>query len=1026
MQLFQKVRDAFVTDLETNARACGIELGKVVSKGWHQCKCPLCTDKSMSASLAHETGYLVCHQCGEKLELFKWYGKLHGLSDDVQSRDALAQLLHVELKLPKRRGGRVPKNLTPELLAQSVELLWNDDANTHLRKWFRSIKCDEPEILARLNVGALNGSIVVGQRWKNGRLMGQHRRINPGGKKTWSAGAGDAKTFQPFFPVKEIKRLNPEADHRDTEIVIFEGETDGFTAWCRERLWKQNKLPFWIHGVNMVPPANAVPDDWQNHRVFYLPDIDAFQGPDFEQHKSPSEKERTAALQRRTYVIRLGRMLQQCGLEVFLGSVPLNPVDHPKGDYRDFIEQGGCFDEIPFWPLTEILEFEKRPRMEVGFSKIGDYAEQPIRTRGRVQTIGEQIVLPEQTAVSCARGTLPICKNCRVPDEFPDGIIPWDDYRRVQASCLSDATTFERAAMRRALHKPRSCEEVELRHVKSTNGFVFGLGPVHPESQETSITVFSPDQPPLAGTIDVEGTPFHTADLQLVIVASKVTSVMDDLKLEDHVGSIETVVPSSINTLEKVRKALDYRAADLACHVTKIHGRRDIHLAFDLVAHTVLWFDILGQRARGWGDANVIGPTRTGKTVVADRLSDYYDTGFAIAPGSNASRAGLTIGQEGGHGKTRIKPGLFPMMHKQMIVIDEFHYLPKGLITDLQDARDRGRVNVAKNYGATTAPAAVRLLTISNESDMQLPCLASHVQHQYGTDESLARLDFSVGLPRQVDEERLPTVKRIWTQPICQALLRRARMMQPDQIFFEDGAIELAVETCRDLEAVYYDAVPFFTVEEKPRSILRMAISVANILFSHPPDDIHSCYVRKCHVEWAIEWLEHTYESIGYDELSVRLRAQDSVSDPVWAEALIGEIPGMNDPVKASRFVTALFEGMTTFSAASLIGLEAHKINRWLSEMSMCGVVRYGKDRSLRPTRGGADLLRKMEHCAVNYPDRYKFRHDELRRWRLAKASNQGQQVFTPQVSPLTESWEALIDEWEQGEMQPTEQIIDY
>jgi hypothetical protein len=70
----------------------------------------------------------------------------------------------------------------------------------------------------------------------------------------------------------------------------------------------------------------------------------------------------------------------------------------------------------------------------------------------------------------------------------------------------------------------------------------------------------------------------------------------------------------------------------LAEHVTHIHGRPEMHALMDLTFHSVLSFKFAGELVnRGWLEGLVIGDTRTGKSLAAERLVRHFGGGEIIS-----------------------------------------------------------------------------------------------------------------------------------------------------------------------------------------------------------------------------------------------------------------------------------------------------------------------------------------------------------------------------------------------------------
>jgi hypothetical protein len=77
--IFELVKQAVAKTPEVSLREFGAELGKSIKGDWFQCVCPVCDDKSGSASKTRR-GFQNCHQCSSKIDLFQWLGKVRSAS----------------------------------------------------------------------------------------------------------------------------------------------------------------------------------------------------------------------------------------------------------------------------------------------------------------------------------------------------------------------------------------------------------------------------------------------------------------------------------------------------------------------------------------------------------------------------------------------------------------------------------------------------------------------------------------------------------------------------------------------------------------------------------------------------------------------------------------------------------------------------------------------------------------------------------------------------------------------------------
>ena len=75
---FARVKEAFAQDPKGNLERLGIKL-KGMSGSWLTGVCPCGQDTSGSASYTNE-GFLKCHQCGKKADVFDWLAEERGQS----------------------------------------------------------------------------------------------------------------------------------------------------------------------------------------------------------------------------------------------------------------------------------------------------------------------------------------------------------------------------------------------------------------------------------------------------------------------------------------------------------------------------------------------------------------------------------------------------------------------------------------------------------------------------------------------------------------------------------------------------------------------------------------------------------------------------------------------------------------------------------------------------------------------------------------------------------------------------------
>mgnify|MGYP001580031829 FL=1 len=325
--------------------------------------------------------------------------------------------------------------------------------------------------------------------------------------------------------------------------------------------------------------------------------------------------------------------------------------------------------------------------------------------------------------------------------------------------------------------------------------------------------------------------------------------------------------------------------------------RDDILHAFDLVAHSVLHFDFLGQRVRkGWVEGLVLGDTRCGKSETAQRLVQHYRAG-EVATGENATYAGLIGGMQQTQKTWSITWGKIPLNDRRMLVIDEVSSLDHAAIARMSSVRSSGVAEVVKIQTERTA-SRVRLLWIGNPRRPRP--LASYnsgveaVQELIGQPEDVARFDFAVAVAQGevpldvINRVGHAAVPHVYTSDLCRRLVYWAWSRRPDDVVFAREAEEACLDLATKMSRRYSSAVPLVEPNEQRIKLARLAAACAARLFS--TDDGHRLLVLAPHVEYVVEWLDECYSkpSMGYDLYSRAKIAEYEVDDPAAVEEELG------------------------------------------------------------------------------------------------------------------------------------------
>lgn len=990
---FATVKEAFAANLDASLDSLGITRSHGGNEEWVHINCPCCSDTNGSCSIARATGHINCKQCSRKLDLFEWWRERNGCRDDWQAAHQVGELLGVSYEAPKRKRGRTAARMTPDLLDRAIHNLMEDKEAEWARKYLTDAGLWDPAILARFGVGFLDGSIVFAQWNPDGSLRERYRRHTPNAKAKWSwskLGAGGPVGFWPAVP--EI----PE----NADILLCEGEKDVLAAWIKGQLHKHSRpiVAFtWTGGAGSPLASSLMPDTWPKRRVYVCYDNDTWQGPDLDKARAPNPKKLRELERRRGNLLR-GVVGKLCAnhCEVSLLHVDLDPVDHFGADLRDWLDAGKSFDELPVCSVDEIVDKQEEPTA-VSLTKIGDHAGELVEIQGSVSMIeNHTLTVPIVSRIKCPMGSKPCCKDCPVARDFVDQEIVWRDHYGHLFNSLM-AKDPEQHIIRKMLCKPSACNECSVIHEETVTGSHWRAGAGDDEASGADmVEVISMEKPALSGQVGITGWALHGTK-SVGIFATRLDQLdKPEANLDQFHVELLQLTPWNSNDEKTIERYLESVVADYANNITLIYGRPELHIGTMLVAHSALYYELEGHRYRGWLDACFFGGTRRGKSETVKRLFSYWRLGTAFTCMENFSRAGLTVG--GSDNGAKMRPGLFPKNNRKMLFLDEFHHMTAGprdqnVMVHLQSARDEGRVSALKVYGDLKLPAAVRLITAgnyANRNQRTFQFLCQHLQAFYGVPEALSRMDFAwcvADSVKMVAEQ----VEHCWTPELARALILRAWAMEPHQIHIDPEVVVVAKQIAAEWDAIFAgEDLALHTGVEKYHSLIRIAIAIANVCYSHPQGKENECQVRMVHIRWAIAWMLQCWENLQYDEFSQRRIAARTVTQPFRVEALLTIALDLDDPDHAAIILSRLTEANRI---ASLQGFimgngqieEPRHFTKWLSRMlrysAMVETTENQYNIQYAPTEGCLKILRSLINLARDDPDGYAQRHKILSQW---------------------------------------------
>lgn len=321
-------------------------------------------------------------------------------------------------------------------------------------------------------------------------------------------------------------------------------------------------------------------------------------------------------------------------------------------------------------------------------------------------------------------------------------------------------------------------------------------------------------------------------------------------------------------------------AEDLEANVTKIYKRPELHIAYDLVWHSVLDFKFKGvDLGKGWLELLVIGDTRTGKSEAANRLCHHYRAGV-LTTCEGATFAGLVGGVQQMSSTWVVSWGTVPLNDRRLVVLDEFGGIAdKGILEQMSSVRSSGIAQINKIKSSETK-ARTRLIWIANPADggtveSYANGAMDAIRGLAKNPEDIARFDFALAVASndvtadQINTSSPPRVQHRFTQDLCSTLIHWVWSRTSDQVVWEKNVENYVLKRARELGAKYIPEPPLIQVENVRVKLARMAVAIAGRLFN-TDESGELLMVGTEHVDAAVRLLNAFYRmpSFGYAQHS--------------------------------------------------------------------------------------------------------------------------------------------------------------
>lgn len=300
-------------------------------------------------------------------------------------------------------------------------------------------------------------------------------------------------------------------------------------------------------------------------------------------------------------------------------------------------------------------------------------------------------------------------------------------------------------------------------------------------------------------------------------------------------------------------------------NVTKIYHRFDLHMAIDLVYHSVLSYKLGNELVhKGWADVMILGDTRCGKGYVAEGLMKYYGAGDIVS-GENVSIAGLIGGVQQIGSRWILTWGKIPMSDRRLVLVDEAGAM-EGILQKLSRVRSEGIAEITK-VKTERSFARTRLIFLANPNKGR--AISSFT---YGIDavpdlvesaEDIARFDYILIVANnEVDIDTINMIHTEKSNPYKQwdpQLVQWCWSRKTDQILMTEEALRSIMEYSIKLGGLYSQHIPLIQGENIRLKLSKIAVMIAARLFSSDKTG-ELIVIKKEHVDAAMIFISMIYK----------------------------------------------------------------------------------------------------------------------------------------------------------------------
>lgn len=867
-----------------------------------------------------EEGYYRCMNpdCGASGDFIDFYMRVR----DLRFPEAVEELARRVGVTIERDASRGDSGVIDEAIVESAHerLL----ASPPLLAWLEERRGLSRETVVRWQLGHDGQRYFIPIRDEVGRVV-NIRRYKPNASGTdkmisWRAGYGGAR----LWPMDSVLSTG--------EALIVEGEMDCLLA-----------LQHGFSAVTATGGAGTWRDTWS--RLFRGRDVAiAYDNDSAGRAGSAQVAAKLHGIARSVRIITIP-LTEPPGADV---TDYLHGHGHTADDLRGMIEAAADYQPADAATAPPEEESHAEPEdVHLSRASLADYHNSPIRVSVMVSgKTTAPFIVPHQVRLSCSMPGLPMCERCPVAaaaGQVQRGL-EFDSNEILQFINTTDRDVERQ--LKRKTGVPQKCGYVQIEQVSSKNVEEIQVIPDLDWSDDdgeyvTRLCYYIGHGLQANRSYVMTGhtvtEPKRQLATHLIHTAAPSQSNIDAFRLtEDVIDDLSRFRPEGERPEDLWRKVDDIYT-DLEAYF-RIYQRRDIILACDLVFHSILGFSFQGERvARGWGEALIIGDSRTGKTTIVNRMINLYRAG-EMSSGENTSLAGLVGGLHQIGNSWALRWGRIPLNDRRLLAIDEAGSLPPEHIERMSSIRSSGIAEIVKVHTERTHARTRQIWTSNPRSPRPLSSYSQGVlavKELIGKPEDIARFDLIVTAASgdvdimTVNATRARTAIETYEPRLLHQRVMWAWSRSAEQVRFTPEAEThvLLRATQQGEEYRYATEIPLVEPNEQRIKLARMAVAAAAMFFS--TEDGETVLVRPEHVEFAYQFLERLYAkpSLSFKEYArIQRREYEVQNEPeirriisrqpqaavelmqeeMFSQAAIGQILDMEDRDEIQRTVKKL------------------------------------------------------------------------------------------------------------------------